>query len=81
MTNESRTALPGYYTTKEAAEKLGYKTPDSLRQYCQQGKIAGAIKVGKTWLIPEIWVSQTEETPINPKGNRGLARNSSKQKK
>ena len=69
-------ALPGYYTTKEAAEKLGYKTADSLRQYCQQGKIIGAIKVGKTWLIPESWVSHIEKEPINPKGNRGLPRNS-----
>ena len=39
-------ALPGYYTTKEAAEKLGYKTPDSLRQYCAQGKIPGAQNIG-----------------------------------
>lgn len=69
-------ALPGYYTTKEAAEKLGFKTGDSLKHYCQQGKINGAVKVGKTWFIPEQWILEAENTPINPKGNRGLARNS-----
>lgn len=67
-------ALPGYYTTKEAAEKLGYKSSDSLKHYCQQGKIAGAVKVGKTWFIPETWVIHTEKTPVDPKGNRGIER-------
>ena len=71
-------ALPGYYTTKEAAEKLGYKTADSLKHYCQQGKIPGVLKVGKTWLIPESWIEKTEKEPVNPKGNRGLARESKK---
>lgn len=71
-------ALPGYYTTKEAAEKLGYKTPDSLRQYCAQGKIPGAQNIGRMWFIPVEWVERKENEPIDPKGNRGLARESKK---
>ena len=71
-------ALPGYYTTKEAAEKLGYKTPDSLRQYCAQGKIPGAQNIGRMWFRPVEWVERKENEPIDPKGNRGLARESKK---
>lgn len=48
--------LPGYYTTKEAAERLGYKGTDALRQYCAQGKIPGAKSIGRMWFIPESWV-------------------------
>lgn len=70
--------IPGYYTTKEAAERLGYKTSDSLRHYCAQGKIPGAKNIGRLWIIPESWVVEMEKTPINPKGNRGLARKSKK---
>ncbi len=68
------TTLPGYYTTKEAAEKLGFKTPNSLADYAAQGKIPGATKVGRSWLIPENWVELMEKTPLHPKGNRGLER-------
>lgn len=70
--------IPGYYTTKEAAERLGYKSPTSIANYCAQGKIPSAIKLGNSWLVPESWVQEMEKTPINPKGNRGLARESKK---
>ena len=67
-------ALPGYYTTKEAAEKLGYASTSTLAGLCQQGKIIGVMKVGKTWLIPEKWV--IEQMRLTPKrqGNRGATR-------
>ena len=68
-------ALPGYYTTKEAAEKLGYRSASTLTNACQSGKIE-AYKVGKTWLIPAIWVE--EQLTLSPKGqgSRGVKRNS-----
>lgn len=67
-------ALPGYYTTTEAAEKLGYATGETLRQFIVAGKIPGTIKVGKTWFIPEQWVlEQAKLDPIG-KGNRGVTR-------
>lgn len=66
-------ALPGYYTTAEAALKLGYASTGSLANGCQSGKIP-AYKVGKTWLIPEAWVLEQERMGIKGKGNRGVAR-------
>lgn len=67
-------ALPGYYTTKEAAEKLGYTTTATLAKACASGSIAGVVKVGKTWFIPEQWVNEQEKTPPIGIGNRGVAR-------
>ena len=66
-------ALPGYYTTKEAAEKLGYASTGTLANSCQAGKIP-AYKVGKTWLIPEAWVLEQEKIGANGQGNRGVER-------
>lgn len=67
-------ALPGYYTLSEAAEKLGYATTSTLRARCISGGILGSLKVSKTWFIPEKWVSEQEKiTPIG-KGGRGISR-------
>ena len=67
-------ALPGYYTTKEAAEKLGYKVTSNLRAACSSGFLGGAVKVGKTWFIPEAWVEAQAKIPPTGKGNRGISR-------
>lgn len=66
-------ALPGYYTTKEAAEKLGYASTSTIAALCQQGKIRGVTKIGKTWLIPEEWVETEKNKPVS-KGGRGKSR-------
>ena len=66
--------LPGYYTTKEAAEKLGYATTATLAKVCASGSIAGATKVGKTWFIPEQWVLEQDKIDPIGKGNRGVIR-------
>lgn len=67
-------ALPGYYTTKEAAEKLGYVATNTLTRSCVAGVIPGCLKVGKAWFIPESWVKEQEHiTPLG-KGNRGITR-------
>lgn len=42
----------GYITTKEAAEKWGISDRRVL-QYCNEGRIKGAVKMGNTWLIPK----------------------------
>lgn len=70
---EYKTALPGYYTTAEAAERLGYASTSTLTNGCQSGKVP-AYKVGKTWLIPESWVIEQEKIDIKPQGSRGVAR-------
>lgn len=68
-----KTALPGYYTVAEAAERLGYASPSTIKNGCQSGKIP-AYKVAKTWLIPASWVEEQEKAEIKPQGNRGVAR-------
>ena len=41
------------FTTKEAAPLLN-RTPRHVAGICAKGEFAGAIKKGKTWLIPEM---------------------------
>lgn len=67
-------ALPGYYTTKEAAEKLGYADTSSLRYACISSRVVGAVKVGKTWFIPESWVMEQENILPKGQGARGISR-------
>ncbi|MEG2045178.1 MAG: helix-turn-helix domain-containing protein [Clostridia bacterium] len=67
-------ALPGYYTTAEAAEKLGYNDTSSLRYMCIGGKVPNALKVGKTWFIPESWILSQEKESPKGQGNRGVSR-------
>lgn len=41
-----------YMTTKEAASIWGISARRVL-QYCNAGRIDGAVKMGNTWLIPK----------------------------
>ncbi len=41
-----------YMTTKQAAEKWQI-TDRRVLQYCNDGRIEGAEKMGHTWLIPK----------------------------
>lgn len=70
---EVKTILPGYYTTEEAAERLGYASPMSITNMCNTSKIH-AYKVKKVWLIPCEVVDDLEKQGINGKGNRGVKR-------
>ena len=42
-----------YLSVAKMAEKWGI-SERSVRNYCAQGRIAGAKLIGKTWFIPEI---------------------------
>lgn len=66
-------ALPGYYTTKEAAEKLGYADSSSLKKGCSNGTIP-AFRVANVWLIPESVINELEKREVKPQGNRGVVR-------
>ncbi|UAJ16921.1 helix-turn-helix domain-containing protein [Desulfovibrio desulfuricans] len=70
---EHNTTLPGYYTTAEAAQKLGYASTSNLANGCQAGRIP-AYKVGKTWLIPNSWVEEQEQLGVKGQGSRGVTR-------
>ena len=41
-----------YITAIEAAKKWEL-SERSVRNYCAEGRVAGAILLGKTWMIPE----------------------------
>lgn len=43
-----------YQTTTEAGVKTGLAA-SYIRRLAASGRIAGAEKVGKTWLIPQDW--------------------------
>lgn len=45
--------IPGYWTTKGAAERTGLH-PDTIRYHCRQGTLAGqATMSGRDYLIPD----------------------------
>ncbi|MCR4991721.1 MAG: DNA-binding protein [Lachnospiraceae bacterium] len=44
--------MKGYIMLTEAAAKFNC-TPRLLRLYCCQGRIEGARRAGKLWLLPE----------------------------
>ena len=45
--------IPGYLTLAEAEDRYGVKA-DTLKKHCQNGKIKGAIRQGKTWFVPNV---------------------------
>lgn len=68
-----KTALPGYFTTAEAAEALGYASQISLSRLCTSGRVL-CYKVGKTWLIPTAQVQALAERDTGNRGGRGQLR-------
>ena len=62
-----------YYTLAEAAARLGYVDGSALRHACIKGNIF-AVKIAKTWLIPESTLRILEEKEVKPQGNRGVTR-------
>jgi excisionase family DNA binding protein len=53
------TRVPGYQTTLEAAVRFGVDD-SQVRRLCIAGRIPGAVKMGRQWLIPsEAWPEPT----------------------
>lgn len=57
-----------YMTTKEAVEKWNI-SERRIRQLLQEGRIKGAIKVGKTWNIPVDAVKPVDKRVVKPDNN------------
>lgn len=57
-----------YHTTTETGAKTGLAA-SYIRRLAQTGRIAGAEKVGKTWLIPQDW-----QPPKLQRGNPNFKR-------
>ena len=49
---EVKQALDGLKSTKEVSEITGL-TQGYIAELCAAGKVPGAQKIGKTWVIPE----------------------------
>ena len=73
MIKSSPTALPGYYTTEEAAQALGYCNSSYISRLCKENRIM-AYKVGTIWLIPDKQVEILSNQPITGEGARGISR-------
>ena len=54
-----------YMTLKEAAEKWGV-TPRRINYYCAGGRIRGAVKMARIWLIPK-----DAEKPVDMRTKQG----------
>lgn len=57
--------MQGYMTLKETADKWGIGDR-RINALCLQGRVDGAIRVGKMWLIPE-----TTQKPIDARIKTG----------
>lgn len=51
-----------YLTTAQAAALLNV-SPVTVKRWCQQGKVKGAIKPGHDWLIPRESLDGLERKP------------------
>jgi hypothetical protein len=52
----------GYLTLTEAESISGIKA-DTLKKRCQEGRISGAIKQGKTWFVPHGEIVKEPDLP------------------
>ena len=49
-----------YMTLREASKKWGI-SPRQINYYCSEGRIPGAEKMGRVWLIPKDAVKPTDK--------------------
>jgi excisionase family DNA binding protein len=52
MRDTAHNEVVGLLTTEQAAPLVGL-SPAHLRRLCAEGKVRGAQKLGKTWLVAE----------------------------
>jgi len=50
-----------YMTASSAARELGYTQGGYLSTLCAAGKIPGAYKSGRIWLVPVVWVEEQKK--------------------
>ena len=68
-----KTALPGYFTTSEAAEALGYVDGTCLKNLCMKKQLV-AYKAANTWFIPLEQVQALADREIDGRGDRDQLR-------
>jgi len=60
-----------YISTKEASEKWGI-SDRRIRVLCNEGRIEGAIKIGRNWSIPMVAIKPVDAREGNKKNYSGL---------
>jgi hypothetical protein len=69
---------PRLMSISDAAAQLGYADGSTLRRLAASGHIPGAIKIGKTWILPIAWVKDQGNIA---RDGRGWARGVTDRKK
>jgi hypothetical protein len=62
--NATVNTLPPFVTASTAARELGYTSSSYLRILCTTGKVPGAYKDGRIWLVPRAWIEQKKEQDV-----------------
>ena len=55
------TELADYVPLTEAARLKGYASNSTYRAWAKAGRIPGAMKVGRDWVLPRAWVDAQPE--------------------
>lgn len=61
--------LKDWLSVTEAAAKLGI-SGEYLRALCRQGRVKGAHRIGRAWLIPAGFAYQRQAQGAKPKPSR-----------
>jgi len=67
-------ASPSHIIATSAARELGYVQGNYLTKLCQEGKIPGAYKDGRMWLVPVVWVEEQKKKDAELGIERGTGR-------
>ena len=50
-----------YLTAAGAAKELGYSQGSAVTVLCNAGRVPGAYKDGRIWLVPTVWVEERKK--------------------
>jgi len=50
-----------YLTAAGAAKELGYSQGSAVTVLCNAGRVPGAYKAGRIWLVPAAWVEERKK--------------------
>lgn len=51
------TQFPDYVSTEDIAARYDV-SPETVRRWCRDGAIPGAIQLGRQWRIPRKWMTE-----------------------
>jgi len=60
-----------FVSSAEAARRKGYADGSTYRKWAREGRIPGAIKAGRDWLLPCAWLDAQPPDRAGPGCPRG----------